>query len=82
MLNVGFERDLETSQSYLARSEAVTHAELEKYMSQVRKILLENRAFLDDVSRELLDKGTLLHSDIRRIREKHIAGGTEGSLSA
>ena len=74
VLNVGSERDLETSQSYLARSEAVTHAELEKYMNRVRRILLENRAFLDDVTRELLDKGTLLHSDIKRIREKYVSG--------
>ncbi len=82
MLDVGMDRGLETSQSYLARSEAVTHAELEKYMKMVRRILLENRAFLDDVTSKLLERGTLLHSDIRKIREKYIAGNASDALSA
>ena len=62
----------EHSESLLARSEAVTQAELERYMMATRKILLENRGFLEEVTEELLNKGVLFHSDIKRIREKYI----------
>jgi cell division protease FtsH len=62
----------DNSESQLARGEAVTHAELERYMTMTRKILLENRSFLEEVAEELLNKGVLFHSDIKRIREKYV----------
>lgn len=62
----------DNSESQLARGEAVTQAELERYMTMTRKILLENRGFLEEVTEELLNKGVLFHSDIKRIREKYL----------
>ncbi len=72
MLNFTSRAFQEHSESQLARSEAVTQAELERYMVVTRKILLENKGLLEDVAGELLDKGVLFHSDIKRIREKYI----------
>ena len=74
MIDVTTKRFERTSESLLARGEAATHAEMEKYIAMARKILLGNKAFLEETARELLDKGTLLHSDIRRIREKYVSG--------
>ena len=58
--------------------EAVVHAELERYIFQTRNILLKNREFLEKVADALVEKETLLFSDIKAIREsvtitKHIA---------
>ena len=58
------------SENQNARSEAVVHAELERYMLMTKDILLRNRAFLEAAAAELEKKGTLLRSDIRAIRER------------
>ena len=68
MVNVAT-RFFETSENMNARSEAVTHAELERYMLKAKEILLNNREFLEKATEALIEKGTLLHSDIRAIRE-------------
>ena len=52
-----------------ARNEAVVHAELERYMLKTRDILLKNREFLETTSAKLIEKETLLHSDIKAIRD-------------
>ena len=62
-------RDLSYSENFNARNEAVTHAELERYMLMTRDILLKNRVFLEKTAEALLEKGTLLHSDIKAIRD-------------
>lgn len=49
--------------------EAVVHAELERYILQTRNILLQNREFLEKVAEALVEKETLLYSDIQAIRE-------------
>lgn len=56
------------SESLLARSEAVTQAELERHMIMTKNILLKNRAFLEAAAAALEEKETLLYSDIQRIR--------------
>lgn len=58
-----------SSDNYKSRNEAIVHAELERYMRQTRGLLYKNRAFLEKAVDELMSKGTLLYSDIRRIRE-------------
>ena len=50
-------------------TEAVTHAELERYMLKARDILMKNREFLEKARDALIEKETLLYSDIRAIRE-------------
>ena len=62
-------RDIEMSESFNTRIEAVVHAELERYIMKARDILLRNREFLEKVTDALLEKDTLLHSDVKRLRE-------------
>lgn len=50
-----------------ARAETVMYAELEQYMYRTRNILLNNRGFLEDAALALMEKGTLLYSDIREL---------------
>lgn len=57
------------SESKLDRLELATGAELERHMTLTRTLLAQNRCYLDAVARELMEKGTLLNSDMRRIRE-------------
>ena len=49
--------------------ETVVHAELEHYMVKTKEILLKNRAFLEAVRNALIEKDTLLSSDIQAIKE-------------
>ncbi len=69
MIDVATARFERTSENMNSRSEAVTHAELERYMLKARDILLKNREFLEKTAEELMKKETLLYSDIRAIRE-------------
>ena len=60
----------DTSESLNARNESVVQAALERYMITTRNILLRNRAFLEAVANALIQKKTLLFSDIQKIREQ------------
>lgn len=53
------------------RMERTAAVEMERYMTMTRTLLAENRYYLDAVARELMEKGTLLNSDMHRIREGH-----------
>jgi hypothetical protein len=68
LIRIGFGSSPESSQEnnfVLARAEA-NHA-----LTKARGILIENRAFLEDCAQSLLKKGTLLYSDIQKIRARH-----------
>jgi cell division protease FtsH len=69
MIDVSTRYCPDPSQDMIARSEAVVHAELERYMLKARDILLKNRDFLDKATALLLKKETLLFSDIKALRE-------------
>lgn len=69
MIDVATHRFPETSENMNARNEAVVHAELERYMLKTRDILLKNRDFLEKAAALLLEKETLLYSDIKNLRE-------------
>lgn len=71
MIEVSAGSFTEPSESLSARNEAVTHAEMERLLFKTRDVLLKNRAFLEAVTDALVEKGTLLYSDIRAIREAH-----------
>lgn len=49
--------------------EAVVHSELERFIFETRNILIQNRAFLEKIADALVEKETLLYSDIQAIRE-------------
>ena len=69
LVDISTKKFPETTENYKARNEAVTHAELERYMLKTRYILLKNRSFLEKTAEALMGKGTLLYSDIRAIRD-------------
>ncbi len=61
---------IEMSENMNSRSEAIVHAELERFMFKAKDILIKNRDFLEKVADALAEKETLLYSDIQEIRDK------------
>ena len=57
------------SENLNSRVEACIHAELERCMLKARKILMNNREFLEKAIEKLVEKETLLYSDIKALRE-------------
>lgn len=60
----------EPSQFLNAKIETVVQAELERYMFQAKEIVLKNKGYLEKIANALLEKETLLASDIQKIREE------------
>ena len=58
----------EASQVLLVKKENIVSMQINKYYQQAKKILTENRAFLDALIEALLTKKTLTQRDIREIR--------------
>ncbi len=56
------------SNDLLARQEQAVGVELERAMTTARRILADNREYLDAVAAELMARDTLLNSDMKRIR--------------
>ena len=68
MIDVAYRRFPETSESLTARNEAVTQAEIERYILQTRAVLIKNKEFLEKTADALVEKETLLYSDIQSIK--------------
>ncbi len=68
MIDVATARFRNTSENMNSRNEAVTQAELERYMLKTRDVLLKNRDFLEKTAETLAEKKTLLYSDIQLIK--------------
>lgn len=51
-----------------SKNEAVVYYELERYLLMVKDILLKNRRFLENTAKKLIEKETLMYSDIQRIK--------------
>lgn len=75
MIDVSTSKFPASSENMNAKNEAVTHAELERYMLKARDILLKNKDFLEKAADALMEKETLLYSDIRHIRESTVITG-------
>lgn len=58
------------SENLVSRNEAATQAEIERLMLKTKAILLKNRDFLEKACDALIEKETLLYSDIRKIRSE------------
>lgn len=58
------------SETLLTQQETVTGAEVERCLTMTRTILARNLEFLDTLAGELYEKGTLLNSDVARIRAR------------
>ena len=79
LINVSY-RGSDFSESYKASVESVIHAELERYIRIARDIILKNRDFLEKITETLLEKETLIYSDIQKIKESvNIVKVTEGT---
>ena len=60
----------DASSFMLYKEEAAVQAELERRLFQVKGILIKNRLFLEQMTEELIREGTLLYSDIQRIKRE------------
>lgn len=69
MIDISRRTMSDMSENYNSHIETVIHAELERNMFRTKDILISNREFLERTAAALMDKGTLLFSDIRAIRE-------------
>lgn len=70
MVDVANHRFPETSESMNARNEAVVQAELERYMYKAKEIIIMNKEYLNKIVNALVEKETLVASDIKRIRDE------------
>ncbi len=70
MIDVANSRFPESSESFNSRNEAVTQAELERYMFKAREAIVRNKDFLIKIKEALIEKQTLLSSDIARLRKE------------
>ena len=52
--------------------DSIIATEISRYYNKTRKILLENQAFVNELVDALINKGTLTHSEIMKLRKKHI----------
>jgi len=57
------------SENLNSRNEAVVQAELDRFLLETKAILFKNKEFLERVQSALLEKETLLYSDIQSIRD-------------
>lgn len=78
MVNVATAGEFEVSENMNARNEAVVQAELERYMRMTQNVLLNNRGLLEKAAAALLEKETLLYSDIRKLRNEAMAATVAG----
>ncbi len=58
------------SNDLMARQDLAAGIELERELVTARRVLAENREYLDAVAAELVEKRTLLNSDMKRIRSR------------
>ena len=61
--------DHDSSQALRGKKEKVIAMEMDKYYQQAKKLLADNRAFLDKVTEALLEKKTLTQKEIKEIRD-------------
>ena len=70
LLDVSNESNLVASETYLLQAETTIKAELERNMFIVRDILVKNRVFVEKVAEALMEKRTLLFSEIQKIKSE------------
>ena len=58
-----------SSNSLIARKEDRVIADMENYYAKAKKIIIENRIFLDEIAKRLQEKDTIVSSEIKKIKE-------------
>ncbi len=66
----GYWTDRENSSAIMSRKEDRIISDMENYYATAKKILIENRAFLEMLAKRLQEKDTLVSSEIKEIKEK------------
>ena len=66
----GYWTERSSSPIRLLRNEDRIAADIEEYYAKARKILIENRSFLERLANRLQEKDTVVSSEIREIKEK------------
>ena len=66
----GYWEERDSSPTRLSRREDRITADMEAYYERARKILLENRDFLERLAERLREKDTVVGSEIQEIKEK------------
>ena len=69
----GYWTERENSNSLMQRKEDRIVADMENYYAMAKKIIVENRAFLEGVAKCLQEKDTLVSSEIREIKKRTAA---------
>lgn len=57
------------SNEFIAKQENLIFSEMERYYQLSKKILIQNREFLDKLASALIEKETLITEDIKKIKE-------------
>lgn len=70
----GYWEEWDSSPTRLSRREDRITADMEAYYARARKILLENRDFLERLAERLREKDTVVSSEIQEIKEKSGGG--------
>lgn len=65
----GYWEDNGSSPALKARREDCITADMESYYAAAKKVLLENRAFLEGLAKRLQEKDTLVYSEMREIKK-------------
>lgn len=66
----GYWNSLEASPTRLSHREDRITADMEAYYSKARKILLENRTFLENLAKRLQKKDTVVSAEIQKIKQE------------
>lgn len=64
----------ETSKRVYDHLDDVKGAEVARYYQKTKQIIMQNRAFLDALIEQVIEKKTLTYKDIAPLREKYLAG--------
>lgn len=70
LLDVSYGMGSHMSENLNSRSEAIVYSELERFSRTANELLIKNRGFLDAIIQALLEKKTLLYSDIQEIKNR------------
>lgn len=60
----------ETSQNIMDHLDAATGVEMARYYKKTKQLLINNRSFLDEVTKQFIEKKTISYKDIQHIREE------------
>lgn len=64
----GWQEEREASNDLFSRRETQIYTEMSRYYQQARKLLVDNREFLDKLAHALIERKTLINKDIQQIR--------------